>query len=121
MVKNENVVYEFINGNNDKIKTKHLFFENNILYSYGYHYPLCIKLLNGYVVNLNGYSNTTARHKSILCYALNNTNFKVLEKNKPNNIVLLDTEQMKKLIEQIKELNINSIEDLKNFLIINNL
>ena len=120
MTKNEDVVYNFVNDLSN-IKTPNLFFEDNVLYSYGYHFPLCIKLINGYVINLNGYSMTTARHKGLLCYAINSTNFKELEKNKPNNIILLNTEEMENLTRQIKELNIKSIEDLKNYLIINSL
>jgi len=119
-MKNEDVVFNFVNGY-ENIRTENLFFEDDILYSYGYHFPLCIRLIGGWVINLNGYSNTTARHKGLLCYALNNTNFKELENNKPNDIILLNTEQLKNLIPRIKELNIKSIEDLKNWLIINNL
>lgn len=39
-----------------------LFFEGNTLYSYGYHYPLCI-IENSYIlINNRGYSPTTRKH-----------------------------------------------------------
>ena len=40
-----------------------VFYEGDILYSYGYHYPLAIRVsVNKYLVNCSGYSNSTARH-----------------------------------------------------------
>jgi len=105
MVKNEDVVKSFVNGLEDT-KTPNLFIEKNInngvliLYSYGHHFPLGIKLLdNTFLININGYSNTTARHKSILCYELKNCNFKQLALNKHDNILLFDTQQLKKIID----------------------
>jgi len=105
MVKNENVINAFIWGL-DNAKTKNLFIEKNnnrvmVLYSYGYHYPLCIKLLdNTFLINNSGYSMTTARHKSLLCYALNNCNFKQLQQQNSNNsnIMLFNTEQLKNIL-----------------------
>ena len=49
---------------------KTLFFESNIIYSYGHHYPMA-KILNGFaLVNSTGYSNTTAKQTSYLLRAL---------------------------------------------------
>lgn len=105
MAKNENVVNDFIKGISTT-KTKHLFIEQEkngvlILYSYGYHFPLSIKLNdNTFLINSNGYSNTTARHKSLLCRGLTNLTFKDLEKDikNQNNIMLFNTEQLKDII-----------------------
>ena len=119
MTTNFDVVNEFINGNDEKIKAEHLFFEGKILYSYSYHFPMCIKLLNGYVVNSNSYSQTTAQHKGILIRAITNegnfTEFNKVKKDYPN-IVLMTTNQLKKLIDDDKWNNkkIETIEDLKN-------
>ena len=124
MVKNQDVINSFVNGNNENLKTPNIFIEDSVLYSYGYHFPMSLKLSNGFVLNSSGYSMTTAKHKGFLARALSNENtFKDLEKNKDNypNIIFMNTEQLKTLIRQTKELNINTIEDLKNFLIINNL
>ena len=104
MVKNNNVVIDFIKGIS-KTETKHLFIEklNNgisVLYSYGYHYPLSIKLLdNTFLINSNGYSNTTSKHKGLLCYALKNMHFKELQKNKFNDIMLFNTNELKKILD----------------------
>ena len=119
MTTNFDVVNEFINGNDEKVKAGHLFFEGKILYSYGGHFPLCIKLSNGYIVNSNGYSNTTAKHKGILIRAITNegnfTEFNKVKKDYPN-IILMTTNQLKKLIDDDKWNNkkIETIEDLKN-------
>lgn len=37
-------------------------YENGVIYSYGYHYPLLIKTRIGWILNDRGYSNTTAKH-----------------------------------------------------------
>jgi len=91
MVKNINVCEEFIKGNS-KIKTKNLFIEKNctngvlILYSYGYHFPLSIKLTDGvFLVNSDKYSRTTARHKSNLMRNLKNP-------------LMFNTNQLKKVL-----------------------
>ncbi|GAG41002.1 unnamed protein product, partial [marine sediment metagenome] len=52
-------------------KTENLFSEKGdngqlILYSYGYHFPLCIKLGEKFLINSDGYSQTTTRHKSLM-------------------------------------------------------
>ena len=105
MTKNKDVTNDFINGFVNR--TQNLFIKKNptnnilILYSYGYHFPLCIKLLdNTFLINSNGYSNTTARHKSLLCRDLGFNNFKDLEQNhNKDNIILMDTNELKRVID----------------------
>lgn len=36
--------------------------EDGVVYSYGYHYPLLFKVEGLDILNVNGYSNTTAKH-----------------------------------------------------------
>ena len=114
-MKNKEVVEYFIRSNY-KAKTKNLFIENNVLYSYGHHFPLCVKLFNGFIINENGYSKTTACHKGLLSYELTGLNFKNLEKqqNNFNNILLMNTEK----INQILKNDIKTIEEVKNFFIL---
>ena len=118
-MKNQEVVYEFMNSYhpNEKIKAKHLFFQENVLYSYGFHFPLCIKFEGGFILNLNGYSNTTSRHKGLVLRELNFNSFKELQKgfNKKevNNILLLSTEQINKLMENLKINEVNFMDVLK--------
>lgn len=66
-MKNINICEAFAKGDR-KLKTQHLFIEGNVLYSYGYHFPLAIRLVLDndfkFVVNKDKYSRTTSRHKS---------------------------------------------------------
>ena len=66
-MRNEQIAYKFANGYT-KGKTRHLFIEDDIIYSYGYHFPIAkrFKFKNDiyYLFNTKGYSNTTSRHKS---------------------------------------------------------
>lgn len=101
-MQNKQVTQNFINGLTSK--TKHLFVESNtngvlILYSYGYHFPLCIKLLDDTIlINKEGYSQSTARHKGLVSRDLGFSNFEDLEKNKTNDILLFTTEQLKQIL-----------------------
>lgn len=48
-----------------------LYYENRVLYSYGSHYPLAIKLSHDqYLINCSGYSITTSHHTSNLWSAI---------------------------------------------------
>jgi hypothetical protein len=116
MVKNIDVVKEFLN-NRTKTKTKHLYIERNnngvlILYSYGSHFPLCIKLLdNTFLINIYSYSNTTARHKGLLCRELVSDTFKGLQKNKPDFIMFFDTDKLKAILNKGFNTQAQIIED----------
>ena len=69
-MKNELFIQNFVRGlNKDHAKNQNLFSEYNILYSYGYHYPLLVRLdpttPDGraiFLLNDSGYSPTTRRH-----------------------------------------------------------
>jgi hypothetical protein len=126
-MKNENVVSEFLRSydNNEKIKTDNLFFEDSVLYSYGYHYPLCIKVKSHnynnsgyhYFINISGYSATTGKHTGVFCRALTGFNLKGLieEKKKGNfeNIHLIkSTEKLKEIIDFSKYKLNKSVKDL---------
>lgn len=114
MVKNIDVIQEFnLNSIDESIKANNLFIEDNVLYSYGYHYPLCIKIKdnNGYfyyLINKSGYSQTTAKHTGDLIRELTNlSNFEELKKAKKqnkgyNHILLYSTNELKQIIEKIK-------------------
>lgn len=66
-MRNEQIAFKFANGYT-KGNTKHLFIENDIIYSYGYHFPISkrFKLDDDiyYLFNINNYSSTTAKHKN---------------------------------------------------------
>jgi len=108
-MKNSEVAQEFVYG--QEAQVKNLFSESKngklVLYSYGYHFPLCVKLKDGtYLFNGDGYSMTTAKHKGELARALGFSCFKDMVQNKPN-IILHNTEELKQLIYE----DINSHAD----------
>jgi len=53
-MKNTDVINEFASfGTDEKIKAEHLYFEQDVLYSYGLHFPLCIRLKDFWLINKN--------------------------------------------------------------------
>lgn len=57
-------------------KCASVFAETGAAYSYGYHYPLLIKIGERFLLNAQGYSNTTARHISYARSQADYTTFK---------------------------------------------
>ena len=57
--------YFFAEGKErDHYKTgSNIYFEGNILYSYGTHFPLAVKCKNGYILNGDTYSRETGKHQ----------------------------------------------------------
>jgi len=101
-MKNNEVTQNFINGYESKTQNLFSEFKNKVLvlYSYGYHFPLSIKLLdNTFLINSNGYSSTTSQHKGFLSRDLGFNSFKDLENQHNNNIILMTTEQLKKVLD----------------------
>jgi hypothetical protein len=94
-MKNKQVVEEFLKGN--EAKTKHLFIEKNVVYSYGYHYPLCVALDNftTFIINSDNYSMTTAHHKRLI-------------KNRVSIAKFCNTKKLKEIIDK----NIKTSEEL---------
>lgn len=55
-----------------RTSSRNFFFERNVIYSYGYHFPIAKILDSGIVLFTNrGYSNTTAKHIAAVRSALN--------------------------------------------------
>jgi len=93
--KNKEVAEEFANyGTDESIKAKHFYFEQDVLFSYGSHFPLCVRLKDGWIINKDGYSNTTARHKGCLVHSLG-LNYKDILENCPKHIKLLTTQEIR--------------------------
>lgn len=42
-----------------------IYYEKDVLYSYGRHFPLAVRCKNGYILNGDRYSNTTSGHQSL--------------------------------------------------------
>ena len=79
----------------------HIFIEGNTIYSYGYHFPIAIRLKdNIYLFNSRGYSFTTLKHKSYIKTALSsNTIIEILDCD-----INKKDEQIKYNLEEIKEI-----------------
>lgn len=127
--KNIDVVEEFVNfGLDEKIKAKHLFFEQDVLYSYGSHFPLCIRLKDCWIINTDGYSMTTNTHKGHLIRSLTDCyNLKELQKRIKEflEIKLKDTKEIKEIcfnhLQNKEGLRFITFEELNRLRIIKNL
>ena len=108
-MKNKEVIQQFLNGKN--AKTENLFCEPKlnkfVLYSYGYHFPIGIKLSCGKIlISCSGYSQTTAKHKGDLARGLGYSRFSDLERSGKE--TLLTTKQLQQVID---DENINNYSD----------
>lgn len=84
----------FARQNAKKGKASALYFEGPICYSYGPHFPLAIlKPDKRALVNRDGYSRTTAKHKSIIRAALARNGWNLDESK--------DTDEMKEIAARI--------------------
>lgn len=70
----EAVAHVFSLQNQEEGQASRIFFEKNIIYSYGRHYKIAVIVDNEKKIalfNSSGYSSSTGKHKSIVRYALN--------------------------------------------------
>lgn len=114
-MKNKEVCADFVSG--CESETKNLFSENTndkrVLYSYGYHFPLCVILKDGTkLFNSGGYSVTTSQHKGDIARAFGFVNFKDLVENF-NNIKLMTTDELNAVIQNAKINNEADIIEVK--------
>ena len=100
---NKDVIKEFAYHN--IAKGKNLFAErryNNILvlYSFGYHFPMCIELKdNTYVVNTDGYSISTKKQRYYLLEEFGYSGYKDFKENhSPKTFILKNTVDMLNII-----------------------
>ena len=95
---NEDVCNAFILGK--KRTGKHIYTDGKIIYSYGSHHPLGF-INNGLVlVNTDGYSSTTRRHKRCLLTVLDASRNRSLRSAHHSNIVECTTKEIQKAIER---------------------
>ena len=102
---NEGVCKAFLNGA-EKGKSNRIFIEGNVIYSYGHHFPLAVRLKDCYLLNSDKYSVTTSCHQNILRRLLNG--FKVIEVN---------TETIKDIISS----GVKSFSEYQNIVVVENL
>lgn len=73
---NNEVMKAFVNGEKYPHANfqRNVFFEDNVLYSYGHHFPIAIRLQdNSFLVNGDRYSATTSKHQWTIQNELRNT------------------------------------------------
>lgn len=111
-MKNRIVVEAFINGveavttnlwsikqDTQKAKKKNIF----VLFSYGTHFPIAIKLRDGYLINKEKYSKTTSRHQSLLYSFLN---------EKEDKIISTNLEGIKRIWHKVNEEGLSTIDEV---------
>ena len=92
ILKNQNeVAHYWANKVQAQGKASNMFFQGEVIYSYGYHFPIYIKWKNTWYENSNKYSVSTSKHQS--------------QARPSAKTKLLNTNQMKQLIHKtsIKE------------------
>lgn len=64
---NKEIVEDFFRNPWGSGKSGNIFFEEGVIYSYGYHFPMAVLLSSGsYLLNGDSYSSTTSNHQSIV-------------------------------------------------------
>jgi len=86
-MKNKDVAELFASGHYLG-RTANLIIEENVIYSYGEHFPIAIRLWDGldfkFIFTTDGYSNTTAKHKNLVLNAIGEK--RILKKTTISNI-----------------------------------
>lgn len=104
MLSNKEVAERFAEGYSEG-NSGNMFIEGNILYSYGHHFPLAVRLGRVAILNIEPYSHTTAIHRSHARSALLGQGFQIYEVG--------DTEEVKKISETLKGKWIKDVNELK--------
>ena len=80
-MKNSDLAESFAQGATSG-KGNHVFISGNVIYSYGYHFPIAIRTgSNTALFNTSGYSHTTAVHKGNVKRALQSAGFTLIGKS----------------------------------------
>jgi len=65
MISQSELVERFVKHNATRGRASNMFVDGNTLYSYGYHFPLLVRLDWGYLQNADRYSQTTSTHQGL--------------------------------------------------------
>ena len=121
-MKNKIIAEQFANGETEKTKGSNLFIDGKVIYSYGYHFPIAIKLEDGFIFNKDGYSKSTARHKTYVLNAIKICRAKLILKgtNELKDIISRDVKSINELaLKEIAKSNDDGEKEI-NLLIDNN-
>jgi len=72
---NQKLVNAFATYQSYEGKANSMYFGGSTIYSYGYHFPIATRTDKATFFNISKYSNTTAKHQSLVRNALSNDNF----------------------------------------------
>lgn len=82
-------------------KCSSVFYEDDVIYSYGHHYPLLVKIGSAWILNDTGYSSTTGKH---ICWAKPHAMFVAsFNLNTSNDPIIMLTEGIKNEITGIAD------------------
>ena len=96
MATNKEVAEAFATKKGDK-KSDTMFIEGDIIYSYGYHFPIAYRVGDLVFFNVENYSNTTAKHKSLVLSSLG--------RNKGyRKLIFVSLNQMKQLTNSVSDM-----------------
>ena len=71
---NSELVQAFVNYKSYEGRANSMYFGGSTIYSYGYHFPIATRTDEVTFFNISGYSNTTAKHKSLVRSAISRDN-----------------------------------------------
>ena len=106
-MKTQELFNKFVNGES-KGKASSVFIDNNIVYSYGYHFPLALRINHRdgfkFIVNKSKYSITTSKQQTWLKWKINDSQI----------LSYMTTEELKDFIrendgKELKEIVLNKL------------
>lgn len=124
---NKQVAHLWANQSKASAKGSNFFFENDVIYSYGRHFPIAKIFASLIFYNSGGYSISTAKHQSIVRSSIDYSKFRVIElpyieSLNLDNLVYLENKIIdlkskfltsRKYKEQIQNAIIKTIEDYR--------
>ncbi len=100
-VNNSDLGRAFVMGETDA-KGSNMFIEGDIIYSYGHHFPIGLRLRKGFIVNVDRYSTTTSCHIGRVLGAIGY-----------NDVIETTTEGIEEAIKLFREGKKTTIEDFR--------
>ena len=106
---NKETAKAFYNGYGEGIQgTQNMIIEDIngvlIVYSYGEHFPISIKFNDGFLFTKSSYSNTTARHKSLIKNEMHDGDL--------NDSDYMTTSELKQVVDDVKYNGVRSKAEL---------
>lgn len=98
-MRNKILAEQFANGVREG-KGSNMFIDKNVIYSYGRHFPIAVRLWNDYdfvfIVTTRKYSSSTSRHTTYVKSAIGDK--KIIYKDALNSIIFKGITELKELL-----------------------